>query len=606
MFHPRTRRSSPGGPSASTSSLALLGAAGITLTAAAVTLTLAGRSPDRGLSAAIEGLVVALPVTVGLVALRRRRDDRYALLLAGAGLLWSTTALAESTAAVPYSLGRVALWVAEPVLVYLLLAFPSGRVSTAGERRTALAVATVAAVLYLPTALLVQHYPLPSPWAGCGTDCPPNALALTSSTPAFVDDVMRPLRELATVAIYLVVTAILARRAAAAGPLQRRALLPVVATAALRMLAIAAYFLLRRADAAAAGADWIGWLYMLSLPVVALGFAGGLVARRLYVATALQRLAGDLRVHAGAAELQAAMAGALEDSTLRIVHWLPGEPGHWLDESGWPVPAPGGRGRAVTEIVSEGRRVGAIEHDAALAQDPALLEAAASYSVAVLENRRLVGELRDSLRELSQSRARLVAVADDTRRRIERDLHDGAQQRLIALRMRLTMEAERLRDEAPAAADELERLGEEVGETIDEVRDLAHGIYPSLLAERGLGDALRAAARTAPIPTSVDADGIGRYRPEVESTVYFACVEALQNAAKHAGGASRVQIALAANGRLEFEVRDDGAGFEAPADGRALTHLRDRLTAVGGALRVESAGGGTRVVGSVPFDAARR
>jgi signal transduction histidine kinase len=232
------------------------------------------------------------------------------------------------------------------------------------------------------------------------------------------------------------------------------------------------------------------------------------------------------------------------------------------------------------------------------------MDAAAAYVVVVLENTRLVEQLQSSLRDLSESRGRIVAVADESRLRIERDLHDGAQQRLIGLRIQLSMQSEHLRVASPRAAAKLDQLGREVEQTIDEIRDLAQGIYPVLLEERGLPEALRAAARRAPIHTRVEADGVGRYRREVESTVYFACLESLQNAIKHADGATGVAIALRDGDDLAFEVRDDGSGFDAwsaPRAGIGLTNMRDRVTALGGTISIESSPGeGTRVAGAVP------
>ena len=201
--------------------------------------------------------------------------------------------------------------------------------------------------------------------------------------------------------------------------------------------------------------------------------------------------------------------------------------------------------------------------------------------------------------------ARIVAVGDRERRRIERDLHDGAQQRLVALqgaaRARRGAARRRRRPAAPSAVRELEQ---QVDETIDEVRSFARGIYPSLLAERGLSEALRAAGRSAQLPTIVDAARIGRFRREIEATVYFSCMEALQNAAKHADGATGVTISLSHNPHLRFSVSDDGERLRPrhhTNGGTGITNLRDRLAAIGGELHVESApGAGTRVSGSIP------
>jgi signal transduction histidine kinase len=258
----------------------------------------------------------------------------------------------------------------------------------------------------------------------------------------------------------------------------------------------------------------------------------------------------------------------------------------------------------VTEVRSEDRRIAALVQDGPPQQDLLVLQAAAAYALVVLENGRLIETLSGSLGQLTRSRARVVAIADETRRGIERDLHDGAQQRLIALRIKLSIEAERLESMDPARAQAIAALGDEAETAIDELRALAHGIYPALLTERGLPDALRAVARAATLSTSVDTDGVGRYPADVESTVYFACVEALQNAEKHAAGATHVAISLSAYGPLAFEVRDDGAGFDpaaTPEDG-ALQALRDRVHTIGGQLAISSQPGhGTLVAGSVPI-----
>jgi signal transduction histidine kinase len=224
-----------------------------------------------------------------------------------------------------------------------------------------------------------------------------------------------------------------------------------------------------------------------------------------------------------------------------------------------------------------------------------------------LENERLSAEVESTVRELRASRTRILASADEERRRIERDLHDGAQQRLVALRIQLRLMEELLEADPERVARKLHSLGDDVNDTIDSIRSLARGVYPSLLAERGLGEALTAAARYAPIATRVHADGVGRHSREVESAVYFCCLEALQNASKHARGGGSVTISLAneAGPTLGFEVRDDGAGFD-PAKvcaGAGLTNMHDRLAAVGGELAINSTPGlGTVIAGLAPVD----
>jgi signal transduction histidine kinase len=220
-------------------------------------------------------------------------------------------------------------------------------------------------------------------------------------------------------------------------------------------------------------------------------------------------------------------------------------------------------------------------------------------------NRTLESRVAEQTEELRASRGRVVSAADAERRRIERDLHDGAQQHLIGLAVHLRLVRD-LGDSDPNAAREmLDALGADVQETLEQVRDLAHGIYPPLLQDRGLADALAAAAGRATIPTRVDASRTGRYDPVVEATVYFCCLEALQNAAKHAGeGASAVIAVREDDGGLLFEVVDDGAGFDASdaRGGVGLTNMRDRVGAVGGTVRLESTvGGGTTLAGLIPL-----
>jgi signal transduction histidine kinase len=206
---------------------------------------------------------------------------------------------------------------------------------------------------------------------------------------------------------------------------------------------------------------------------------------------------------------------------------------------------------------------------------------------------------------VSESRARIQATADEERRRIERDLHDGAQQRLVALRIQLELEAEEAEPADAERAATLRRLGADVEEAIDEMRSLARGIYPAALADRGLADALRAAALRSPLPATVLAVGVGRYAREIETTAYFCCLEALQNASKHAHGASAAVIELSEGGALRAEIRDDGAGFDVAttAQGSGLVNMRDRLSAVGGELvTVSKPGSGARVIITIPLD----
>ena len=213
-------------------------------------------------------------------------------------------------------------------------------------------------------------------------------------------------------------------------------------------------------------------------------------------------------------------------------------------------------------------------------------------------------EVRRQAAELQASRGRIVAATDQARRRIERDLHDGAQQHIVALAVRIKL-AEQLLDRDPEQArTALEEIGGALDEALQELRDLAHGIYPPLLADKGLPAALGSAARRAVVPVTVRAEDLGRYAPEAEATVYFCVLEALQNAGKYAGEGSRAKVDVREEaGSLVFGVSDDGAGFDVHGrePGAGFTNMLDRLGALGGTLRIESAPGkGTRVSGALP------
>jgi signal transduction histidine kinase len=240
-----------------------------------------------------------------------------------------------------------------------------------------------------------------------------------------------------------------------------------------------------------------------------------------------------------------------------------------------------------------------------------LVELARQLGLA-LHNVRLDSALQASLQELEQrnaelraSRLRIVTASDESRRAIERNLHDGAQQHLVALAVKLGLAQQIAEDDPQEATAMLAELREDVRTTIAELRELAHGIYPPLLRDQGLGEALGAAAARSPLPCAVRVDLPGRYAQEVETAAYFCCLEALQNAGKHAGPGARITVTVGADEReLWFEVRDDGAGFEPAGDtalGHGFVNMQDRLGAIGGRLEVRSAPGtGTTVRGCVP------
>jgi signal transduction histidine kinase len=594
---------------AQTPTLVVAGAAGAVLCGLSVAVVWSGTdSSHPGLAALGRALMVAVPIAAGCFAHHRRPSERFGLVLIAAGFAWFLTTLAESDDELLYSVGRVAGWVAEAGLVYLVLSFPTGRLTGRTDRALVWAAALIVATLYLPTAFISESYPVPAPYTSCDAACPENAFFMLDSEPALVDAVVRPLREALTIVLFLAVTARLAQRVRHATPLMRRTLSPVLVVAIARLLVLAGAVALRGVAPESPVVDVLTWLVALGLPAIAASFVMGLLRWRLFVADSLERLSVRLRSSPGAGELRSALANALDDPSLRLAYWVQTNGGGWVDAEGRSVELPaGGSGQLVSEVREGERRIGAIVYDEGLRDQGELVDAAASYARIALENQRLAAKVQSSLREVRASRARIAATADRERRRIERDLHDGAQQRLVALRIKLELAEDLVRDDQEQGLVKLHALGEEVEATLDEIRSLAHGVYPSLLADRGLADALRSVAVRAPIHASVEPDGIGRYPQDVESAVYFCCLEALQNASKHAHGATLITITLAQDDALRFEVRDDGAGFDtgAPPSGAGVTNMRDRLVAVGGSVTITSAPGhGAVVSGTVPLGGA--
>lgn len=282
---------------------------------------------------------------------------------------------------------------------------------------------------------------------------------------------------------------------------------------------------------------------------------------------------------------------------------LPGSMPLGADEA---LPAIDGVTRAVA-VRHDGELLGAFalqkpRNEPLTVTEDQLLQDLASQAGLVLRNVRLAAELQTTIDELRASRRRLVEAQDEERRRIERNLHDGAQQQLVALTVQLGL-LERLAEDPERVRQAATRLQDALREALDDLRDLARGIYPPLLADKGLAAALEAQGRKAAISTTIDADGIGRYPREVEAAVYFCALEAMQNVAKYAR-ATRAEIRLQdGEGRLAFSVTDDGVGFDFDAaTGSGLTNMRDRLDALGGSLHVRSSpGAGTTISGSIPL-----
>jgi signal transduction histidine kinase len=572
----------------------------------AVALAAEGAVPEERLHRALlEALVIGVPVTVGLFAMGAPRSHRFGVLLFAAGVAWSLTALGESSKSLPYSVGRVAAWTIHPIVVYLMLSFPVGRLTTRLDRMLFGAVAGLIVFCYAGSSLLIDNYPGQTPWATCDADCPANAFQIVGAEPAWVDDVLIPVRELVSVAVLICITALLIHRVRTASGFMRRTLLPVAACSSAFTLTLCAYLIVRRSARGGDAVAVIGDLWTLTIPAVAIAFGLGLVQERALLAETLSRLSLSLSHRLDPGETRDTLAAALGDEPLELL--VPEEGvSVWRDTDGrrWTNADVRERGFALTLIRDDaGEPVAALAHDPALSGHEEIGESVRALILAALEHGRVTSRLARSLDELKRSRDRIARAADAERSRIERDLHDGAQQRLIALRIRLTMAEERIPIDPDGGLSDLHALGLEIDETLEDLRALAHGIYPSLLADGGLIDALRGAGAGSPLQIEIVAPKLPRFPEAIETAVYFTCREALQNATKHAEGATRVRVRVWSDSALRFEVSDDGAGFMQPQQGNGgLRNMRDRIDAVGGRLTVDTAPmQGTTVRGLVPL-----
>jgi signal transduction histidine kinase len=568
----------------------------------AVAVSAAGSPPEaafgRGL---LELLIVGVPIAAGIYALQAPGNVGFGIALLAIGFFWSLTALGQTSESIPYTVGRIATWCVFPGVIYLLLAFPDGRVAAGLDRVVLFGILGVMTFLFIGTAPLVEAFPAKTLWATCTTDCPANAVFVLDHQPAWLPKLVL-VREWLVEVLWVVFFWSMLRRFRAASPLQRRAMGPVFAAGAFLGVFHIGHITYRQLGGPTETVSALSSGWRVCMGGVCAAFVLGLVRRRTLLARALAKLGVELHAGASPAQMRNALASALQDPTIEPL--LREADGGWSDASGRrvasPQPAPG---RATTAITDEnGSQELVLVHDIALRDDPELLDAVSAMVRAVWGHERVMAALAHALSDLEESRRRIAEAADVERARIERDLHDGAQQRLLALRIRLTLVEEKLTRDPAAAIDDIRDLGFETGRAIEELRSLAHGVYPSLLIDRGLVDALGAIARQAPTSIRVVANGVTRHPISIESAVYFTCVEATQNAIKHAQHATGIRITLTQTARLlRFEVRDYGPGFDPfAADGRGLRNMRDRMAAIGGQLIIDSnPGHATRVLGSV-------
>jgi signal transduction histidine kinase len=557
------------------------------------------------------GLQVAIVVigTVG-VALYwavHRPGNRLALGLLAYALAAAGLSLQGASDPLLHSIG--VLFDAPMFLLgfYVVFAFPLGRMIGVVERVLLAAVAWALLASFLPWFFFSPVVSGGAPLAGCNTSCPTNALMI-ADRPGIATGLGTTEEYLAVIVAAAIAIGFCYRLATSSGP-RRRSLLPVYTPALLLTVPFAIFHGVGAGliDLSAKTHDTIGWFVTVGRTTLSFGFLLAIVQTMVFAGVALKRIVGGLGQEDDAVHLRKLVAEALDDPPLELAFELVPGSAIFVDSRGDPTDPTHLEGeRSATALQRRGKTVAYIVHDSSLESDPELVQAAGQAILLALEGGRLESELQSKLAELRTSRGRIVAAGEAERRKIERDLHDGAQQRLLAIQVKLALARERAGN--GELAEELEAIEVDAAEAVEDLRMLAHGIYPTVLLERGLADAFRSVGRTAPIPVRVTDEGIGRCSPTIEAAIYFCGLEAMQNAIKHAGPNTHVAVTLARrSGGIEFSVEDDGVGMETQAstDGAGLTSMRDRIGAVGGELEISSSPrGGTRIRGTVPEEAA--
>jgi signal transduction histidine kinase len=337
-------------------------------------------------------------------------------------------------------------------------------------------------------------------------------------------------------------------------------------------------------------------LCLLALPAAVLAIAALEGVGRALRALALRLLRSRLPEGGPVREL---LAERLGDQSLNIAYWLPDRQ-IFVDDRGRPVLLPeSGSGRTWTAVERDGARVAAIVHDAELDATPELVTAAASAAMLAIDNERLKAELRARVEELRVSRLRIVEAADDARRQIERDLHDGAQQQLVSLALDLRMLKARLGDSGLALT--VDTLGEKLADALAELRELARGIHPAILSERGIPAAVEALVDRAPLDIAVDVRLDERLPAPVEAATYFVIAEGLTNVVRYAETRRAAVRVARVGGEVQVVVTDEGKGGATFEAGTGLRGLSDRLAVLDGRLRLTSPRGeGTRLEAYIP------
>jgi signal transduction histidine kinase len=558
----------------------------------AVLLVLASdreRSPV-GVSAAVALVVGWAYIGSGLIARRQRPQNRLGVVMVFIGFAWFATFLADAGSSLVFTVGKALESVYLLGFVYLVLSFPTGRLRGTFERALITSGVVLVTVVELAWLLFADSR------SQICSRCPENAFEVTRND-SVATGLLQGQRTVGVVLSILTVALLVHRWRRASAP-ERRVGAPVLWAGSAMFAALAFSVANDIFDhPLGEGPAWTRELMFASIPIAVLAV---LLQRRL-ARGAVAGLVVELGEGATSISLREALARALRDPSLELAYWVPAS-GRYVDADGAPLELPqAGRDRAATVVEREGEPVAALIHDPAVAENDELVQSVCAAAALTLENARLQAELRARLAELQASRARLVSATEFERRRIERDLHDGTQQRLVSIAMALGLAESKLAADRPAVEPVLREAREALTVALAELRELTQGIRPAILVERGLAAALDDLARRAALPVQLDVVVSGRLPEQVESAAYFVASEALANAAKHSHASNVRLSASKEDGVLMLEVADDGIGGAAAGGGSGLRGLADRVEALGGRLTVSSPPGrGTTLRAEIP------
>ena len=541
---------------------------------------------------AVLGLVVGWGfIGTGLFAWARRPDNSLGSLLAATGFAFLIAGLSSSNIPAVFTVGAFLSSVYIVTTMHTLLAAPHGRLSS-GDRRIVIAAYLLVTVGVLPLYLFFD------PSSQC-PNCPDNVFLIQDSQ-SVVDIASIVINLIGVVLIGLVLRSLI-RRWRAATRAERRLYTPMYAAGVALMIALIGNLVLQSANSDSNAADVAFVISLVPFALVPYLFLGSLVRARLLQGGAVSSLMTQLGETARAGRLRDALAEALEDPTLELVYWLP-ERERYVDFRGRDYDLPeDDPARAIHMVAREGDCVAAIIYDATLHEAVEHVQAVGAAASLALVNERLEAELRAKVDELRRSRERMLRIGLEERRRLERDLHDGAQQRLVSMALNIRIARAKL-NEDPLAADQLlETAGHELDSALAELRELARGIHPAVLTDRGLATALETLASRAPVPVELAELPADRLPEAVELAAYFVVAEGLTNVAKYANATHATVGVARENGRLVVEVADDGVGGADPENGTGLRGLADRIAVLEGRLEIDSGRGrGTTLRAQIP------